>query len=205
MKQIFFLLVMFNNVHGYTQGLSNFFSQKEADIKYMLAQIADLNIYISEAEKGYDIAKKGLTFIGELKKGEFDLHNTFFTSFKNVNPAIGNYSKVKDIINYEITIVGSFKKILQLKNISVSEINYLQKVYASMSTECSKNLSVLLDIITSGIFQMTDNERMHRIDLLYEDMKDKNAFVQSFYSDALMLSMQRQNELFENEFLKKLY
>ncbi|MBS1915565.1 MAG: hypothetical protein JST87_04760 [Bacteroidetes bacterium] len=205
MKKIFCLIMLFANVHGYAQGLSNFFSQKEADIKYMLAQIADLDIYISEAEKGYDIAKKGLTIIGELKKGEFDLHNTFFTSLKNVNPAITNYSKVADIISYEISIVGSFKKILQLKNISVSEINYLQKVYANMSIECSKALSVLLGIITIGTFEMADNERMHRIDLLYEDMKDKNAFVQSFYSDALMLSIQRQNELSENELLKKLY
>jgi len=51
---------------------------------------------------------------------------------------------------------------------------------------------------------MKDNERVHRIDNIYADMKDKSAFAQSFTSETSLLSMQRQNELNEVDFLKKM-
>jgi hypothetical protein len=171
------------------QGLSNFFSQKEADIKYMLNQIAALQAYIGYAEKGYSIAQQGLTFIGDLKKGEFDLHSAFFNSLKAVNPSIANYAKVADIISYQESIIKEFKKILQIKNMSPAEVRYLQLVYNNMSNACTKSLNDLINIITDNI---------------YVDMKDKYAFTQSFTSEASLLTVQRQNELNEVDFLKKL-
>ena len=197
------MLLAYTN--SYTQGLSNFFSQKEADIKYMLAQIAELQTYIDYIEKGYDIARKGLTFIGDLKNGEFNLYNSFFSALKTVNPAIASYSKVADIINFQVSIVSSFKKILQLGNFSTAEISYLKTVYNNMTNGCAESLTELINIITADMYEMKDNERMQRIDALYSDMKDRYSFAQSFYSDASLLSAQRQNENLENEFLKKLY
>ena len=68
MKHIIILLILaFSFGNGQSQGLSDFFSQSEADIKYMLQQVAALQVYIGYAEKGYSIAQKGLTFIGDLK------------------------------------------------------------------------------------------------------------------------------------------
>jgi hypothetical protein len=186
------------------QGLSNFFSQKEADIKYMLNQIAALQAYIGYAEKGYSIAQQGLTFIGDLKKGEFDLHSAFFNSLKAVNPSIANYAKVADIISYQESIIKEFKKILQIKNMSPAEVRYLQLVYNNMSNACTKSLNDLINIITDNTYEMKDNERVHRIDNIYVDMKDKYAFTQSFTSEASLLTVQRQNELNEVDFLKKL-
>jgi len=186
------------------QGLSNFFSQKEADIKYMLNQIAALQAYIGYAEKGYSIAQQGLTFIGDLKKGEFDLHSAFFNSLKAVNPTIANYSKVIDIISYQESIIKDFKKILQIKNMNPAEISYLQTVYNNMSDACTKSLNDLINIIADNTYEMKDNERVHRIDNIYADMKDKYAFTQSFTSEAALLSAQRSSELNEIDFLKKL-
>jgi len=206
MKKIFIILFAILST-GFlsAQGLGNFFSQKEADIKYMLAQITELQTYIGLAEKGYDIAQKGLTIIGELKKGEFDLHSTFFASLKTVNPAIGDYSKVGDIISYQLSIISSFKKILQLKNMSTSEMSYLQSVYNNMVEACTKSLTDLINIITDDTYQMKDNERIAHIDAIYADMKDKQAFTQSFASDAALLAAQREDDMNENDFLKKLY
>ncbi|MBS1948706.1 MAG: hypothetical protein JST47_13160 [Bacteroidetes bacterium] len=186
------------------QGLSNFFSQKQADIKYMLAQIAELQTYIGLLQKGYGIAQKGLTVIGDLKKGEFDLHSAFFSSLETVNPSIAKYAKVAGIISNQVSIMSSFKKILQLKNMSASEMSYLQSVYNNMSGACAESLTDLINIITDNTYQMKDNERITRIDAIYADMKDKYAFTQSFASDASVLSAQRGNDLHEIEFLKNL-
>ncbi len=190
MKKIFTLIILCLGIMQLNaQGLSNFFSQKEADIKYMLNQIAALQAYIGYAEKGYSIAQQGLTFIGDLKKGEFDLHSAFFNSLKAVNPSIANYAKVADIISYQESIIKEFKKILQIKNMSPAEVRYLQLVYNNMSNACTKSLNDLINIITDNI---------------YVDMKDKYAFTQSFTSEASLLTVQRQNELNEVDFLKKL-
>jgi hypothetical protein len=203
-KTVMIAALYFCSLQMKAQGLSNFFSQKEADIKYMLQQIADLQLYISFAEKGYGIAQKGLTFIGDLKKGEFDLHSAFFSSLSTVNPSIKNYAKVADIISYQLSIISIFKKILQLKNMSPAEVNYLQSVYNNMSNACTKSLTDLINIITDNTYQMKDNERVARIDNIYTDMKDKYAFTQNFASDANLLAAQRQNELYETDFLKSL-
>ncbi len=205
MKKIFTLIILCLGIMQLNaQGLSNFFSQKEADIKYMLNQIAALQAYIGYAEKGYSIAQQGLTFIGDLKKGEFDLHSAFFNSLKAVNPSIANYAKVADIISYQESIIKEFKKILQIKNMSPAEVRYLQLVYNNMSNACTKSLNDLINIITDNTYEMKDNERVHRIDNIYVDMKDKYAFTQSFTSEASLLTVQRQNELNEVDFLKKL-
>jgi hypothetical protein len=205
MKKIMIAILIFVcSTQLKAQGLSNFFSQSEADIKYMLAQISALQAYIGNAEKGYSIAQKGLTFIGDLKKGEFDLHSTFFSSLSAVNPSIKNYSKVADIISYQLSIISSFKKILQLKNMSPAEVTYLNTVYNNMSDACSKSLTDLINIITDNTYHMTDNQRMGRIDAIYSDMQNKYAFTQSFTSDANLLAAQRQNELYETQFLKSL-
>jgi len=203
-KVIALIITAILMMHLQAQGLSNFFSQKAADIKYMLAQIAALQAYIGYAEKGYNIAQQGLTFIGDLKKGEFDLHSAFFNSLKAVNPSIANYSKVFDIISYQESIIKDFKKILQIKNMAPAEMNYLQNVYNNMSDACTQSLNDLINIITNDTYQMKDNERVHRIDNIYADMKDKYAFTQSFASEAGLLSAQRNNELNEVIFLQKL-
>ena len=205
MKHIIILLILaFSFGNGQSQGLSDFFSQSEADIKYMLQQVAALQVYIGYAEKGYSIAQKGLTFIGDLKKGEYDLHSAFFSSLSIVNPGIGKYAKVADIITYQLSIISSFKKVLQVKNMSASEISYLQSVYTNMASACTKSLTALIDIITDNTYLMKDNERVGRIDAIYTDMKDKYAFTQSFTSEANLLAAQRQNELNEINFLKTL-
>ncbi|HSZ86920.1 MAG TPA: hypothetical protein VK787_12880, partial [Puia sp.] len=142
---------------------------------------------------GYSIAQNGLSFIGDMKKGEFDLHTTYFNSLKAVSPTIAKYSRINDIISYQHAIMENFKKILQAKNISQSEINYMNVVYNNMSSDCNKSLDELIDVVTDDIYTMKDDQRIKRIDAIYCDMKDKYAFTQSFTSEALLLSAERQN------------
>jgi hypothetical protein len=189
----------------HAQGLSNFFSQKEADIKWLLKQIALLQVYIGEVKTGYGVVKKGLTLIGDIKKGELNLHSNFFNSLKNVNPEIAAYSKIAAIISLNSAIKKGFKKALNNgTHFSSGEIAYLNKVYYQLSKECTENLNELLAITSNMVFEMSDVERIWRIDGIYADMKDKYAFTQSFTNEAALLCGQRENEQNEIEFLKKL-
>jgi len=179
----------------------------QSDIQAMLKQIAKLEIYIIDLEKGYKIAREGLTTIGEIKKGEFNLHSIFFSSLQSVNPSVAKYSKIAVIVSDQIFIVSGFKSLIQRlngKKINANEINYINAVYSNMVTECTKSLNALIAVTTDGTLEMTDDERIKRIDGIYEDMEDKYAFTQSFTSKAGSMADQRNDEANEFGLLKAL-
>lgn len=174
------------------QGLSNIFNQKAADLKSMGKQIVLLQLYIGWIEKGYNIARSGLTLIGEIKKGEFNLHSVFFSSLSSVNPAIRRYSKVAAIIDYELSAVRELGKIQAIKNLSASEMAYLLTVKENLLKECVKILDKLTDVVSDNTYQMSDDERIKQIDLIYYDMGDKWFLAKQFTQEAIMISVQRQ-------------
>jgi hypothetical protein len=75
-----------------------------------------------------------------------------------------------------------------------SELKYLSVVFNNLLDECAKNLDELFALITNNETQMKDDERIQRIDKLYEDMKDKQLFTTSFSHSAKGLSIQRLND-----------
>jgi len=176
------------------QTFSEWFRQKKTRIKYLISQIAALEVYAGYVEKGNSIAQNGLNAIYDFKKGEFDLHNAFFSSEKAINPSVAKYQRIADIISYQQAIVKNFKQILQTKNMSAAEIDYLQSIYNNMTNECTKLLNELIDVITADDYTMKDGERIKRIDVIYDDMKDKYAFTQSFTSEANLLTNQRASD-----------
>ncbi len=173
------------------QILGGIFSQKSSDLKSVARQIALLQLYIGWVEKGYKIAQVGLTTIGEIKKGEFNLHSVFFNSLSTVNPEIKRYSKVGIIISDEIFIVQNFKKILGAKNLTPSEMSWLQTVYSNMLNVCTNSLNELMDVISDKGYRMQDAERIKRIDKLYDDMQGKVVLTKQFTGEVSVLSGQR--------------
>lgn len=180
----------------------------QEDIQAMLKQIAKLEIYIVDLEKGYSIAKEGLTTIAEIKNGEFSLHSLFFSSLQKVNPVVARYSKIAEIIADQVSIVSQFKNLLRKISseggINDRELKYINTVYSNLSDECSKSLNALIAVTTDGTLEMTDDERIRRIDRIYDDMKDKYAFTRDFANKSGLLIDERTNEKQESELLKTL-
>ena len=81
--------------------------------KVLLQQIAALKVYTDYAQKGYSEAKKGLTTIGDFKRGEFNLHSDYFNSLKTVNPKIKTYAKVGEIIAVQLKIIKNSSFIIK--------------------------------------------------------------------------------------------
>ena len=183
------------NMGGSAQGLSNIFNQKAADLKSMGKQIALFQLYIGWIEKGYNIARSGLTLIGETKQGEFNLHRVFFRSLSSVNPAIRRYSKVAVIIDYELSAIRELNKIPAIKNLTTSEMVYLLDVKENLVQECAKILDNLMDVLSDNTYQMSDDERVKQIDRIYYDMGDKWFLAKQFTQEASMISVQRQRDM----------
>ncbi len=62
--------------------------QKQTQTKYLIQQIAALEMYNGYAHKGYSIAQHGLKTIEYFKTGEWRLHSDFFNSLDIISPEI---------------------------------------------------------------------------------------------------------------------
>lgn len=180
------------------QTFAEWFRQSATQKKYLLQQIAALQMYISYVKKGYSIAKKGLNTISDIKHGEFNLHKDYFNSLKTVNPKIKNYSKVADIIALQLNILKIYKdavtRLKQSGAFTAGEIRYINGVFERLVDDCAKAIDELITITTSGQMEMKDDGRLKRIDTLYSDMKDKYTFVQDFSNGAKLLAASRISE-----------
>src|SRR6266498_4565607 len=100
MKRFLLSLLLIVGVHtSYGQTWNEWFRQKKTQIQYLVKQIAALKVYTDYLEKGYNIAKDGTNLINDIKHGDFNLHNNYFTSLKSVSSSVRNYSKVSAIVS----------------------------------------------------------------------------------------------------------
>jgi hypothetical protein len=182
----------------FAQTSSELFRQKATQKKYLLQQIAALQVYSGYLSKGYSIAKKGINTIKSIKNGDLLQHGNYFTSLITVNPQIKRCKKVTGIIAMQISIAkqsGNAIKIFRNNHhFTPTEINYLQGVFDKLLSDCAKNLDELSNLILNGNLKMKDDERIKAIDKIYIDMQDKQQFARAFSNNAAGLSIQRSNE-----------
>jgi hypothetical protein len=178
-------------IEGNAQGLSNIFNQKAADLKSVAKQIALLQLYIGWIQKGYSIARSGLNTIGEIKRGDFNLHSVFFSSLSSVNPAIRKYYKVGRVIDLVLSIQKQLSGIESIANLSDEERKYLITLRSNLFNECDQSLDVLTNLVSDDAFVMSDDERIKKIDGIYYDMLDRSMRAREFNQDARMVSEER--------------
>ncbi|RZJ91687.1 MAG: hypothetical protein EOO20_04435 [Chryseobacterium sp.] len=193
------VLLMSGTVNAQTW--SEWFSQKKTQQKYLLEQVAALKLYAGYLKKGYDIGHSGLTFIKDASKGEFDLHGAFFSSLKAVSPEIRNNVKVAEIIQMQVDVSKAFHSLGKIKGLTAQHISYFALVRSNLLDECLGDMEELLLIITSGRPELTDDERLLRIDRLHIQMQEKRSFALSISNTFRQLGAERTREL---ETIKKM-
>lgn len=191
------------------QTFDEWFKQKKTQKKYLIEQIAAFQMYLGYVQKGYTIARQGLTTIGNIKKGDFNLHTDFFSSYTSVNPAIRNYSKVADIIAFQVKIIQSYKstcKYVQSVNLySPAEIDFIYRVFSDLINNSSDDIDELITVVTANELEMKDDERLRRIDAVYAGIQDKYAFAKSFGEEAKVLAVQKTKDKNNVETIRSLY
>jgi hypothetical protein len=149
-------------------------------------------------EKGYSVVKNGLHFIGDLKKGELNLHNDYFNSLEKINPKIRNYSKVAQIVLLQLKIIRiSNKTIKQLQSDDLfhgNELEYIERCFERLFENCDRTLDELLLVTTDATVGMKDDQRLERIDLLHKTMMEDYTFCKSFSEQAILLSLSKAKE-----------
>lgn len=199
MKMIVLLMVLVGaRCTCQAQLFEEWFRQKATQKKYLLQQIAALQIYISYAEKGYQLAEKGLTTIGDIKQGHFNLDQDFFQSLAMVNPAIQNDARVKAIRMINWQIQQQYKQTMtwlqQDNHFTKDEMVYGKQVLTAWKDGSGTTTSELTDLVTNGKLQLTDDERIKRIAACHKDMQERAAFGNNFSNQLQVLELQREKE-----------
>jgi len=211
MKQgiIILLLLVLAGTIGKAQTVDEWLQQKQTQNKYLLEQIAAYKMYIGYVQKGYAIAQNGLSTISSIKKGDCNLHSDYFTSLKTVNPKIRTYATVGDIVALQLRNVqiykDTYKQVQQSHLLSPGEVDYLFRVFTHLLSDCSTVVRTLTAVLSDDQLQMKDEERLKRIDALYDSMQDKFAFAQSFRAQTSLLILQRMKEKNEVQTNRTLY
>lgn len=193
------LLFMAATVTVRAQG---FFNQKGELIKKYIEQIGLLRTYYRQAKEGYRIVDKGLTTIHDIKNGEFGLHDLYYRSLKKVNPNIRRLSKVDAAIETGSAIFKTAGHALSNSKtslwLSTPEKSYVGNVLENLLRKTDDDLSQLERLVTDDSLQLTDDERIERIDKVYTALVSKSAFLQQFTS-ALQVLVTSRSKGFEDQ------
>lgn len=191
------------------QTLAEFTQQKKTQIKYLVEQIAALKVYTGYLEKGYEIAQKGLSSIHQLKTGDFNLHSDHFASLLTVNPQIRAYTKVADIIGLQVIILKEYKKSMtQMKSsawFSSEDIDYATGVLTRLLNDCAEQVDQLMLILSNNQIEMTDDERIKRVEQIYDTVQDQYTFEKHFNNSIGILERQRMKGHLEIQTIQSFY
>lgn len=173
-------------------------AQQAKQKRMLLLQIAALRTYSDYAAKGYKTVKSGLNFISDAKKGELSLHSDYFTSLSAVNPKVKNYGRVAEIAMLQLEILKTYKTVFRnLREDDLfygSELDYIERTFTRLLQSCDESLDTLLLITASTKLEMKDDERMERIDKLYEAVSEDYAFCRKFNGEIQMLALSKARE-----------
>ncbi|MFA4867860.1 MAG: TerB family tellurite resistance protein [Pedobacter sp.] len=184
-------------------------SQEAQQLLLNVEKLSQLKGILTSMKKGYDVLSTGYKSVKNIAEGNFSLHEVFLDGMMLVSPEVRKYRRIADIISDQSDIVSeyksAFKRFSAGGNFTVSELEYLGKVYGELFSQSLDNLDQLAMVITAGKLRMTDDERLQAIDRIFADTQDKLMFLRSFNRQTSSLNMQRQREKADVEGLRKYY
>ncbi|WP_163397484.1 TerB family tellurite resistance protein [Flavobacterium fluviatile] len=174
---------------------------QSAEIQQLILNIEKLSQFkkiLSDMKKGYELLSGGYKTVKDMTEGNFSLHKTFLDALMQVSPAVRNYKRVAEIVEYQISIVkesrNGMNRFIKSGNFSGQEINYFEKVYGNLLNQSLRNLDELTMVITADKLRMSDDERLKAVDDIYEQMQDKLLFLRNFNTTSNVLALQRSKE-----------
>lgn len=180
-----------------------------AQLALNIEKLSQFKSILSDMKKGYELLTGGYNTVKNIAEGNFKLHKVFLDGLMEVSPAVRNYKRIGDIINYQVRIIKEYKSAIDRFRASglftLKELDYFSKVYSGLTKSALSNLDDLLAVTTSGTMRMSDEERLSAIDDIYTDMADKLNFLRVFNQQAEVLRIQRSKEAGTVNKLQQLY
>ena len=176
------------------QTFAEWFQQSSTQKKYLLQQIAALQVFSGYLRQGYQIAHSGLGSISGSLNDENSSHSGYYHRMNTVSAPVKNSDQVKDILAWQKDILNVLATIDQINGLTGDEKTYLSDVRAAVLKDCNGQISTLQNIITDGKTNMSDAERMGLIGRIHTAMQDNYHFAVGFSNQARSYALQRLQE-----------
>ena len=205
MKRVILLMLLLCSGRGATFGQS----QEAQQLLLNVEKLSQLKNILKDMKRGYEIVSKGYGAVKDIAEGNFSLHEVFLDAMMLVSPEVRKYHKISAIVSLQSDLLreykSAFKRFSSGGNFSVSELEYLGKVYSQLSSQSLDNLDQLAMVITAGKLRMTDDERLKVIDRVFEEVQDKLTLLRIFNKETGILNLQREKEKLEVSSVERLY
>lgn len=190
---------------AHAQTFAEWFSQKKTQKKYLLQQIAALQVYGGYLKTGYNIAKGGLGSITSYVGNEFCLHDGYYKHLSTVSIAVKNNPHVNDIIRWQQDILSQTAAIQKQAGLTSSENAYTNKVCQALLIDCDARIGDLQTVLTTDKTEMSDEERLRQISRLHQAMQDNYRFIAYFKTQLQQYARSKQQATRDINTLNRLY
>ena len=201
------LLLLFCGVVSSAEGQTwnELFRQKKTQRRYLAEQIAALKLYSGYLQQGYEVASDGLSLVRDLSGGEFSLHKDYFTSLGQVSPLIRNNWRIAQILSLQAGIVRGLNSITDSPHLFASDKAYIGLLQENLIGGTATDLTWLLLLVTSGKLELTEQQRLQQLKILFKRMQEKAAIVRQVRQHVGLLARKRSEALLENQTLERFY
>ncbi|WP_339880977.1 conjugal transfer protein TraI [uncultured Algoriphagus sp.] len=140
-------------------------------------------LWMQNAQKVLEntLSKLKLEQIANWTEKQRELYQKYFNELQTVKSAISGFQRIKDISQKQALIVSEYKKvwavIQQDGHFTLSEKEYMARVYAGILVTTVENLDQMALLVKSFTLQMSEGERLalinetaNRVDQNYQDL-----------------------------------
>jgi hypothetical protein len=179
------------------QTLNEWVKQKKTQKAYLIQQIAALKVYLEYLKDGYDIVKKGMAMVGDIKEGNFNSHKEYFGSLRNVNRLVSSSPQASRLVYLQtvtVRLINQLRNRLNDPELTEAEREYLERVCSNLLKITQDNTQKLETLLTDGKLEMKDDERIDRLNDLYTNALRCFTFTRTLCNDTNLLILQRERD-----------
>lgn len=187
------------------QTFAEWFSQKKTQKKYLLQQIAALQVYSGYLQKGYRIAKGGLGSISGYVGNEFGMHSAYYNYQRSASIPVKNDPQVNEILRRQQDILSVTNQLKDQAGLNREEVSYVSKVSSALLNDCNAQLHDLEIVLADQKTMMSDEQRLRHIARIHDAMADNYRFVAGFANQLKIYASAREREIKNVNTLTHLY
>jgi len=168
-------------------------------------------IWLQNAQKVVEtqLNQLKLTEVAGIGQQQTDLFSKYYNELLTVKSVISQYQRVREITLKQSRLVQAYQRAWSLTrqdtHFTAGELEHISSVYTGILTQSLENLDQLMVVVNSFKTQMTDGERLERIeqiggriDHIYGDLK-------KFNNQNILLSLGRARDALETQSIQQLY
>ena len=180
-------------------------------IDLQIQRFQNKTIWLQNAQKVLEnqMSKLHLREITDWAQKQKDLYDNYYKELWQVKNVITYYHRVKDIAAKQRELVKAYSRAWQLikddPHFTPDELGYMDDVYSGILEATLQNVEQLVDIVSAFTTQMSDAERMQRINQVADAVNENYSDLCSFNAQNSILSLQRSSSADEAEEIKKIY